>query len=87
MSESYVVCEKCGYKIPLSDIYGNKIPKLFQLTCPNCGEKYFYLYISPQDFHTIRYLISLLTASYMAPLIYPLMKSINEEAVTQGREA
>jgi DNA-directed RNA polymerase subunit RPC12/RpoP len=69
---SYVVCKNCGYRIPLSDIIRSETPTL---TCPNCGGKYFYLYIDPQDFQAINYLISLLMASYIAPLIYHLQKT------------
>ena len=72
---SYVVCRNCGYRIPLSNIIGNETPTL---TCPNCGGRNFYLYINPYDFLTINYLISLLLASYIAPIIYYINGLIND---------
>jgi DNA-directed RNA polymerase subunit RPC12/RpoP len=77
---SYVMCRNCGYKIPLSDIYSRESPILI---CPNCGSRSFTLYVDPSDFHTVMYLLSLLLASYIAPLIYhsqEIKKLINEES-------
>jgi DNA-directed RNA polymerase subunit RPC12/RpoP len=77
---SYLVCGNCGYRIPLSDYIRSETTTL---TCPNCGSRSFTLYIDPNDFQTINYLIALVLVSYVAPLIYYLqekMKSINEES-------
>jgi len=70
---SYLVCGNCGYRIPLSDYIRSETPTL---TCPNCGSRSFTLYIDPNDFQTINYLIALVLASYVAPLIYYLLEKI-----------
>jgi len=40
----YVVCKRCGFKIPLAVRLRSEAPFLFSATCPSCGFKGVYSY-------------------------------------------
>jgi predicted RNA-binding Zn-ribbon protein involved in translation (DUF1610 family) len=42
---SYVVCRRCGARIPLAVRLRSQAPIIFSATCPNCGFKGKYSYV------------------------------------------